>query len=75
MNNANLKYSTNSDEHITVSLMRSMNQPSMTDTTSWDKFGNPTNKQERRIPGIYIMSNNGVIEPIPEIRWEKIKVI
>lgn len=62
-------------QHITISLARSANQGSTTDTTAWDKYGNPNNKQERRIPGIYIMANNGQLDPVPEVLWEHIKVI
>jgi hypothetical protein len=74
MGKSQLRYTQKDGEFIALSLVRSNNQGSMTDTTSWDKFGNPNNKQERRIPGIYIMANNGVIEPVPEVSWERLKV-
>ncbi len=46
-------------QFIKIFYVRSLNQRSSTDSQSWDKYGNKQGKTEGRLPGIYIMSNNG----------------
>lgn len=43
--------------------MQSPNRHSSTDTYTWDKYGRRNNKQESKMPGIYIMANSGQIMP------------
>jgi hypothetical protein len=57
-----------------LSLVRSGNFASATSTLTWNKFGEEIRKQERRIAGIYIMSNSGKVEPIQELRFQKLLV-
>ena len=47
----------------------------MTSTTTWNKLGDPINKQERKLPGIYIMANDGKIENFQEADLKSMKVI
>lgn len=55
--------------------MRSANIPSNVETTTWNKFGQTINKNERRVPGIYIMSNTGQIEEIPDLKFRDLRIV
>lgn len=46
----------------------------MTDTVAWNKYGEKENKQERRIPGMYIMTNNGKIETIKQGQFNELHI-
>ena len=58
-----LQYIFKKDQYFNISLMKSSSQiGGLTSTVTWDKYGNKVNKQERKIPGVYIMANNGYLK-------------
>lgn len=75
LSKSQISYTLHSGEHIAVSLVRSSNPSTMTQTTTWSKFGDPINKSERRMAGIYIMSNSGNIELLGEAKFDHFKVV
>lgn len=58
-----INYEFNNGEFIKLTFVQSDNRHSSTNTYTWDKYGRRNNKQESRMPGIYIMANSGQIAP------------
>lgn len=54
----------NGEKMYKLSLVKSANRNTNTDTYTWNKYGEKQNKRENRIPGIYIMANDGKIGSI-----------
>lgn len=47
----------------------------MASTVSWDKYGQKDIKKEQRASGMYIMTNNGVLEPIDEGNYTSLEIV
>lgn len=58
-----IKYEYGDGEHFTIGLYTSANQGSSRQTMAWDKYGKRKDKTEYVVPGMYIMSNKGTLEP------------
>jgi hypothetical protein len=54
-------YTLKNGDYINIAFVRSTNPVTVTDTITWNKYGEPQRKSERRIPGIYIMANSGKV--------------
>ena len=61
-----IKYEFNDGEFIQYSFHTSQNSPSSRQSMAWNKYGHKNVKTERVVPGIYIMSNNGVLEKVKQ---------